>query len=409
MSSCPPRKVRPAELRGAPATRSSCTAPPRRDLVLMILLIGNYPLERQQSMERFAMMMLDGLTAAGIDAEVVRPTPFLGRFVYAGRFVAKWLAYLDKFVFFRSTLARKLRERPALVHICDHSNAMYAKAIRDTPVVVTGHDLLAVRGALGEATDCPASATGRILQRWIVSGLESAAAVACVSRATLRDAERLVRRTNGKPVLELMTLGLSYPYRVLSAAETHERLARFPALNPDTEFVLHVGSNLRRKNREGVLRIFAKCKDKWNGSLVFAGDPLSDSLESLGRELGIADRIVEIPNAESETLEALYNRAVALLFPSTFEGFGWPIAEAHACGCPVLCVDREPMIEVAGNAALVHPVDDEAAFAADLLHLTEPEERARWSAKALENAKRFSTARMISEYLALYRSLGVAA
>jgi glycosyltransferase involved in cell wall biosynthesis len=383
-------------------------ARPRRHLVLMILLIGNYPLERQQSMERFAIMMLDGLTAAGIQAEVIRPRPFFGRFRFAGCFVAKWLAYLDKFVLFRRALVRKLRERPALVHVCDHSNAMYAKAARELPVVVTCHDLLAVRGALGEATDCPASAMGRILQRWIVRGLESAAAVACVSRATLRDAERLVRRTNGTPALELITLGLSYPYRVLSPAETRERLAKIPSLGPDTPFVLHVGSNLRRKNREGVLRIFARCKDSWNGSLVFTGDPLSDSLRSLGRALGVADRIVEVPHADSETLEALYNGALALLFPSTFEGFGWPIAEAHACGCPVLCVDREPMVEVAGEAALARPGEDEAGFAADLLSLTNPDERALWSVKALENAKRFSTPRMISEYVALYRSLGAA-
>ena len=67
------------------------------------------------------------------------------------------------------------------------------------------------------------------------------------------------------------------------------------------------------------------------------------------------------------------------------------------------------MSEVAGPAALAHPVNDELAFAADLLRLTDPEERTRWSEKALENAKRFSTDRMISEYLAVYRSLGVAA
>jgi glycosyltransferase involved in cell wall biosynthesis len=384
---------------------------PRRrpDQILMILLIGNYPLERQQSMERFAMMMLDGLKAAGWPAELIRPRPFMGRFRLAGAFVGKWLAYVDKFVFFRRALARKLRERPALVHVCDHSNAMYAKAVRDAPIVVTCHDLLAVRGALGEATDCPASVTGKFLQRWIVRGLESASALACVSRATLTDAKRLVRRNDGRPVLEQITLGLNYPYRILPADKVRAQLAKFPALASDTPFVLHVGSNLRRKNREGVLRIFAHCRDNWNGLLVLAGDPLSSSLRSLGHELRIIDRIVEIPNADSQTLEALYNRATALLFPSTFEGFGWPIAEAHACGCPVLCVDRAPMSEVAGDAALVHPVDDEAGFAADLLRLTDPKERARWSAKAVENAKRFSTARMISEYIALYRSLGAAA
>ena len=371
----------------------------------MILLIGNYALDRQQSMQRFAMMMLDGLTAAGIPAELIQPEPFLGRFRLAGGFVAKWLAYLDKFLFFRRRLQQRIAARPAVVHICDHSNAIYAKQIRGVPVVVTCHDLLAVRGALGEPTDTPASAAGKYLQRWIVAGLEDATAISCDSQATLADAERLVARKNGKPTLEVITLGLSYPYRKLDGAEARRRLAASSLLDPDKPFVLHVGSNLRRKNREGVLRIFARCQGQWNGSLVFAGEPLSPALRSLGRELGVSDRIVELPETANELLEALYNCATALLFPSTCEGFGWPIAEAHACGCPVICTAREPMIEVAGNAGLTHAIDDEAGFAADLLRLTDPAERDRWSAKALENAKRFSTTRMISEYRDLYRSL----
>jgi glycosyltransferase involved in cell wall biosynthesis len=154
-----------------------------------------------------------------------------------------------------------------------------------------------------------------------------------------------------------------------------------------------------------VLRIFALCQEQWNGLLVLAGEPLSDTLRSLGRQLGILNRIVEVPDASSEVLEALYNRATALLFPSTFEGFGWPIAEAHACGCPVICSNREPMTEVVGHAALIHDVDDEAGFAADLLRLTNPAEREAWSLRALENAKRFSATRMTEEYCALYRSL----
>jgi glycosyltransferase involved in cell wall biosynthesis len=235
--------------------------------------------------------------------------------------------------------------------------------------------------------------------------LEDVDAVACVSRATLADAHRLIARENGKPALEQVTLGLSYPYRPLQPEEARARLGKVPALAPGAPFVLHVGSNLVRKNREGVLRIFARCKENWNGLLVFAGDPLSPSLRALATELALSDRIVEVPNADSDLLEALYNAATALLFPSTFEGFGWPIAEAHACGCPVLCADREPMAEVAGEAGLLHPVEDEAGFAADLLRLTDPAERARWSVRALENAKRFSTARMIAEYCRLYRSL----
>jgi glycosyltransferase involved in cell wall biosynthesis len=375
----------------------------------MILLIGNYPADRQQSMQRFATVMAEGLAAAGIEAELIQPKSFFGHFRFAGGFIAKWMAYLDKFILFRWRLAGRLRDRPCVVHICDHSNAIYAKWIREVPVVVTCHDLLAVRGALGEPTDTPASATGKFLQRWIVRGLEGATVVACDSDATLNDAKRLLRRAGGEPALATILLGLNYPYRILPGDEAHSRLADVPRLNSGAAFVLHVGSNLQRKNREGVLRIFARVKEQWNGLLVFAGDRLSDSLLSLGRELGLADRIVEVPNADDHVLEALYNRATALLFPSTFEGFGWPIAEAHACGCPVLCVDREPMKEVGGEAALTHPVEDEAGFAADLLRLTDPAERAWWSAKAVENARRFSTKRMVAEYAELYRSLGTAA
>ena len=372
----------------------------------MILLIGNYPLDRQQSMQRFALMMLNGVTAAGVPAELIQPAPFFGRFRFAGSFVTKWLGYLDKLILFPRQLRRKVAERPALVHICDHSNAMYAKWIRGVPVLVTCHDLLAVRGALGEETGCPASATGKLLQRWIRSSLEKADAIVCVSHATLADAERLLSRKHGRPTLEVITSGLNYPYRKLASVdEARERLRKDRALPGDAPFVLHVGSNIAYKNREGVLRIFARTREQWDGLLVFAGEPLSPALRALARQLDIADRIVELPDVTNEMLEALYNCAVALLYPSTFEGFGWPIAEAQACGCPVLCADRAPMSEVAGPAGLMHNLEDEAAFATDLLNLTDPVERERWSAKSFENAKRFSTSRMIAEYIAVYDAL----
>jgi glycosyltransferase involved in cell wall biosynthesis len=281
---------------------------------------------------------------------------------------------------------------------------MYARQIAGVPVVVTCHDLLAVRGALGEQTDCPASATGKILQRWIVAGLRSATAVACVSRATAADAVRLVRGSNRTPKIETITLGLSYPF--VPIANGGSVLAALDPRLKFGEYVLHVGSNLRRKNRQGVLRIFSKTATSWNGLLVLAGEGFSDELRSLVRELQIEHRVVEVSRPSNEQLAALYSCATALLYPSRFEGFGWPIAEAQACGCPVVCTDAEPMSEVGGDAALKHPLEYEEAFAADILRLADPAERARWSAKSLQNAKRFSTTEMISKYRELYRSIG---
>ncbi len=370
----------------------------------MVLLIGNYPADQQQSMQRFGTMMLQGLVAAGIEAELIQPRSFFGKINFAGAFVSKWLAYIDKFVLFPRELRRRLSQRVAIVHICDHSNAVYTKEVGTTPVLVTCHDLLAVRGALGEETDCPATSTGKILQRWILEGLGKATAIACVSRATLRDAERLVVRNDGQPQLHLIPNGLNYPYRKQPPEVVRQRLNG--VLDLDRPFVLHVGSNLRRKNREGVLRSFALTKNDWNGRLVLAGDPLNNELHSLGEKLGILDRLVEIINPDSMILEALYSSAVVLLYPSHFEGFGWPIIEAQACGCPVICSNREPMVEVGGDAALVRDIDDERGFAGEIVRLLDPAERERWSEKSLRNAEKFSAEKMIARYIELYRELG---
>lgn len=375
----------------------------------MVLLIGNYPADQQQSMQRFATMMLRGLKAAGVPAELIQPRPLLGKIRFAGDFVAKWLGYVDKFLLFPWQFRARLSSAVRLVHICDHSNAMYGRQAKSRPVVVTCHDLLAVRGALGEVSDTPASATGKYLQRWIVAGLRRATAVVCASRATLRDAERIVRQKDGRPQLLLIHHGMNHPYQRQPPEVARRRLAGLASLDPARPFLLHVGSNLRMKNREGVLRIFSLTKEQWDGQLVFAGLGLTPELRLLGENLGVLDRVVEVAGPDNDLLEALYSCAFALLYPSRFEGFGWPLIEAQACGCPVLCANREPMSEVAGEGALTHDVEDERAFAQSVLRLTDAAEWRKWSEQSLRNAARFSTEAMIAQYIELYRSLGVAA
>ena len=325
-----------------------------------------------------------------------------------GRFVAKWLGYLDKFLFFPRQLRRKLAAGFDLVHICDHSNAMYCAHVGERPVIVTCHDLLAVRGALGEETGCPASATGKYLQRWIVSGLRQA------RRGGLRLIRHPARRgARGRASAMADRNFCSFVTASIIRIENSRSIARrlcFRAsagFDPDRPFALHVGSNLRMKNREGVLRIFALTKNDWNGQMVFAGQKLTPELRSLGQSnLVCWSASSKSREPDNELLEALYSTALVLLYPSRFEGFGWPIIEAQACGCPVICSDREPMSEVGGDAALIANVDDEPAMARVLVRLTDPAERARWSEKSLRNAERFRAEEMIARYIELYRSLG---
>jgi glycosyltransferase involved in cell wall biosynthesis len=139
---------------------------------------------------------------------------------------------------------------------------------------------------------------------------------------------------------------------------------------------------------------------------VFAGQPLSGELRALAAELGVAGRVVEVAKPTNELLEALYNGALALLFPSRFEGFGWPIAEAQAAGCPVICSDRAPHPEVAGDAAVLCDAEDHVAFARHAFGLAaSPARRDELRARGLRNAARYGRAAWIERLVALYSKL----
>ena len=365
---------------------------------MKILLIGNYKNDRQESMQRFADMLEHGLTRRGHEVARVLPRSRVGALRPGANGLGKWLGYIDKFMLFPHELRAKAAWAD-VIHICDHSNAFYTQHLGKRRALVTCHDLLAVRGALGEDTDCPASLTGRVLQRWILDGLRHARTVACVSSYTRGDVERLI---GGGPRVRVVPNGLNHTYRRLDENEAFARLSRIPGFDARTPYVFHVGSSQRRKNREGVIRVFSRIKQTFRGPLVFAGQTLSAGQSDLVQSLGLAERVIHVGGPDNEILEALYNRAHALLFPSRFEGFGWPIIEAQACGCPVVCSDRCSFPEVCGEAGLLRDVDDEAGFAADLLRLIEPHERKIFIERGLENARRFTADAMLDSYCQLY-------
>ncbi|MEO7931730.1 MAG: glycosyltransferase family 1 protein [Chthoniobacterales bacterium] len=369
-----------------------------------VLLVGNYRLDHQMSMLRYHDMLLTELKARKVSASGIEPAPCIGQ-LSAGP-LTKWLRYLDKYLLFPrvlkkhiARLERELAGRQFIVHITDHSNAPYLASAGNHLVVATCHDLLAVRGALGEDTDCPASRFGKILQSNILAGLRRMRLVICVSSATQGDLTRLAPETPST----VIPLPLNQPYGVLPKNETDRRLAPYELTS--IPFILHVGSSLTRKNREGILRIFARIADQFSGKLVFAGETLHPEQRALATQLGIADRILEIDHPPTSIIEALYNRAHAFLFPSKTEGFGWPIIEAQACGCPVLVARTTSLPEVVGDGGLIRDFADEAGFAADLLALQDDTLRQRLIQSGFANLTRFATDKVIAQYLATYQSL----
>jgi len=354
-------------------------------------------------MLRFATMLEEELRVRNHDVRVIRPASILGSFKWLGRGASKWLAYVDKYILFPPKLRRAARWAD-VVHICDHSNAMYVSSLGDKPQVVTCHDLLAVRGALGEETDCPATFTGKILQRWILRSLQRAQMIACVSRATRADLIRL-----GGASLEarscVIMLGVVPTLRQLAKADAEKTFREIVGVDATRPFLLNVGSNLRRKNRDGALRIFKRVSEQFDCDLVFAGEPLSDELKRVKKEVGLNGHVIEVAKPSDAMLEALYHQAFALLYPTKFEGFGWPAIEAQACGCPVISSKSTSIPEVVGDSALLRAPDDEEGFAADVLRLTDRMTRQQLIARGFENVKRFTPERMVSDYLELYQKV----
>ena len=364
-----------------------------------IVLLGNYPPDRQASMLRFQSLMLSLLQEKGLDAELIHPRAFLGGRGWGG----KWAAYLDKYLFFAWVLRKKARDwrrEGRIVHICDHSNAVYVPLLRGCAVVVTCHDLLAVRGALGEVPDCPASFLGRRLQNRILRGLGQAQALGFDSGATRGDFERLTPSGAAirKKIIGLPALDVFRPGPQAEDAETLRKHGLAAGA-----FVLTVGSAQPRKNREGVLRIFSEVgaqAPEWK--LVFAGDRLSRAQETLAQNMGMRKQVVVLENIADAELAVLYRNAHALLFPSRSEGFGWPVVEAQSCGCPVVCSRETSLEEVAGEGAYVYDHTDEAGMAKGLRALRESNARRELVEKGFANLRRYTKEILVQGYQNLY-------
>lgn len=125
------------------------------------------------------------------------------------------------------------------------------------------------------------------------------------------------------------------------------------SFNLPERFFLFVGSLEPRKNLNLIIETMIRMKDPL--PLVLAGWAGWGDKSWLNRleAGGLKSKVIMTGFVNDQDLAALYNRAVGLLYPSLYEGFGLPILEAMACGCPVICSRAASMPEVAGNAALL--------------------------------------------------------
>lgn len=128
-------------------------------------------------------------------------------------------------------------------------------------------------------------------------------------------------------------------------------------LSDKTPYLLFVGMRRGYKNFDWMLRAIAPLLKRENIRLVCAGgDPLAADERQLIYDLGLS-KLVTQQIVTDRQLQQLYQHAVAFVFPSLYEGFGIPILEAMACGCPCIINDNSSLPEIGGNAALCMDVN----------------------------------------------------
>ena len=178
--------------------------------------------------------------------------------------------------------------------------------------------------------------------------------------------------------------------------------------------ILYVGRSDPYKNITGLVASFARLVNGSDGAgpmdvrLRIAGspDPRYPQATRLARKLGVADRVEWMGYVDDDTLLQAYREADVLALFSRYEGFGLPVAEAMACGTPVVCSDAASLPEVAGAAALLVPPDDVAAGAVALRRvLTEPGLAARMREAGIVQAKKFRWRTAAAAVVQVYESL----
>lgn len=176
-----------------------------------------------------------------------------------------------------------------------------------------------------------------------------------------------------------------------------------------SEYILAVGPTYPHKNFDTLIKAYALLPASariQHPLLVTGGRPAYlSALKSLAAAAGVAANIHFTGYVPQHLMPALYQEAKMLVFPSLYEGFGIPLLEAMACGCPVVSSNASSMPEVCGKAALyANPESPEALSQAIVTMLSSDTLRKRMSELGIVRAAEFSWDRTATQVLQIIKS-----
>ncbi len=283
-----------------------------------------------------------------------------------------------------------------LAHILDHSEAHLIPHLpKDVISVVTVHDIAPLWGF----SDLTAAQIERFQK--VVNQIRKADLILTVSEFSANDiSTRLgIDRSSMRVLLEGVDYD-SFQREISPESNSLRPLA-------GQRFLLSIGLNHPRKNLEALPEIFGHLPESLSDTiLVRVGEKLSDAQVSAFSRAAGKDRLIELGFVSDDELIWLYQQASALIFPSTLEGFGFPLLEAMAAGCPVVSSDAASLPEVGGDAVLYFsPHDTQKAAAQIEMILNNASLREELENKGRERARKLSWSNHFLKLLEIYQEL----
>lgn len=279
-----------------------------------------------------------------------------------------------------------------------HSPHFVLPLVRPCPAIVTLHDVIYLA-----CKEDLASRVGHIYyRRMMAAAARSAVHIITVSEFSKSDIVRHLGVDAAK--IKVIHSGVSPAFHPSRDSARIENVRRKYTLRK--EFILYAGIYKPRKNHAGLLRAFQQLRaGEVDAELVIAG-PMNESeaaLKSLARELAIADRVTFTGSVDDSELAALYCAARVYACPSLYEGFGFTVLEAMACGTPVVCSHQTSLPEVAGDAALYADPRNPEEFAGALSWVFSDEVlRTDLVRKGFQNCRRFNWLKAAEQTIAVY-------
>ena len=301
-------------------------------------------------------MLAKGMARRGHEVEVWYPSELFAKLSKSSFFI-KYLGYIDQLLIFPFQAKLKLNRKDEALHVLtDHALGPWMSFIKQRKHVVHCHDFIAQKAAVNKIEDFKIGKLGRYYQNLIKKGYSKAQNFISVSQTTQNDLHGFKPDTFKSS--QVVYNGLNQNFKPsVSIIESRKQLEQKLNSSLSNGFLFHIGNNEWYKNRTGVIKLYDywRNKNKHFKPLIMVGPKPTKDLLALKEASGFSNDILFLDDVDDGLVKDLYSAATLLIFPSYTEGFGWPIAEAMASGCPVITTAEAPMTEVGGEAAFYIP------------------------------------------------------